>query len=290
MSVLPTDEELRSLFSSVQRIAILGAKDVPSQPVDRVGRYLIGEGFDVLPVHPKRETVWNRKVTSSVAQITVPLDMVVLFRAGKFCAEHAREVLSLSHLPKCFWMQEGIVSEEARRLLEPKGILVVEDACVMVEHSRLYKVVAPVDDSSVFVCKMCGECCKGKGGIVVSPTDLIRITSALGISEELFREQYGEIRGGKLQIRTGEDGACIFFREGKGCAVHAGKPDVCRAWPFFRGNIVDSESLAMAKEFCPGIVKEATHEQFAREGIAYLKKHHLLGSDTEKGGWAVFLD
>ena len=34
-------------------------------------------------------------------------------------------------------MQEGIRSAEARALLEPAGILVVEDACIMVEHNLI---------------------------------------------------------------------------------------------------------------------------------------------------------
>lgn len=34
-------------------------------------------------------------------------------------------------------MQEGIRSAEARALLEPEQILVVEDLCLMVEHARL---------------------------------------------------------------------------------------------------------------------------------------------------------
>ena len=34
-------------------------------------------------------------------------------------------------------MQEGIRSAEARTLLEPEQILVVEDLCLMVEHARL---------------------------------------------------------------------------------------------------------------------------------------------------------
>ncbi|MDO5535994.1 MAG: YkgJ family cysteine cluster protein [Desulfovibrionaceae bacterium] len=152
------------------------------------------------------------------------------------------------------------------------------------------KIEAPVDDSPVFTCRMCGQCCRGEGGIVVSPTDLVRITRCMGLSEREFIETYGEYRGGKLQIRTGSDGACIFFRDGRGCIVHEGKPDVCRAWPFFRGNIVDPDSLAMAKEYCPGIEPGCTHAAFAEEGRRYLVKHGLLAHNRESEGHAVILD
>ncbi len=152
------------------------------------------------------------------------------------------------------------------------------------------EIAAPVDDSPVFTCQMCGQCCRGAGGIVVSPKDLVRITRALHLTDEEFIARYGEWRGGKLQIRTGEDNACIFFREGSGCMVHEGKPDVCRAWPFFRGNIVDEDSFLMAREYCPGIDKNCDHATFAREGRAYLEKHDLLAHDRDREGRAVNLD
>ena len=64
-------------------------------------------------------------------------DIINLFRAPEACPAHARETLALPWKPRCFWMQEGIRSAEARALLEPAGILVVEDACIMVEHNLI---------------------------------------------------------------------------------------------------------------------------------------------------------
>jgi predicted CoA-binding protein len=40
-------------------------------------------------------------------------------------------------LPRLFWMQEGVVSEEAARILAGSGVAVVQDRCLMVEHRRL---------------------------------------------------------------------------------------------------------------------------------------------------------
>ena len=71
------------------------------------------------------------------------------------------------------------------------------------QSSQNVEVQAPVDDSEVFTCQMCGQCCRGQGGIVVSPTDLARILKALGMDEASFRERYGEMRGGKLQSFKG---------------------------------------------------------------------------------------
>ena len=77
--------------------------------------------------------------------------------------------------------------------------------------------------------------------------------------------------------------------QGKGCIVHEGKPSICKAWPFFRGNIEDAESLALAKDFCPGINPDISHEDFAREGMAYLEQERLLASDTRTEANALIL-
>lgn len=133
----------------------------------------------------------------------------------------------------------------------------------------------------VFECKRCGSCCQGRGGIVVSRKDLARLAAHLGMSEEETAQEYGEVSNGKLKIRSGADGWCCFFQPGIGCSVHEGKPDICRAWPFFRGNLVDEISFAMAKEYCPGIGQDVDFAVFRAEGLTALKTELLLADNEE---------
>ncbi len=133
-------ENLRRLLIDVKTIAVVGAKDAPGQAVDRVGRYLIKAGYDIIPVHPVRKNVWGLTTYASLADIPRQVDMVNVFRAPQYCLEHARETLALSPLPKAFWMQLGIRNEEAAKLLAEHGISVVEDACLMVDHAQLFRV------------------------------------------------------------------------------------------------------------------------------------------------------
>ena len=131
-----SSDAIFTLLKRARRIAVIGAKDVQGQPVNTVGRYLIEQGFEVIPVHPKRKTVWGRPAFARIQDVE-EADIVVLFRAPQYCADHAREVLEMKHRPLCFWMQEGIRSAEARSLMEANGIMVVEDKCIMVEHEQM---------------------------------------------------------------------------------------------------------------------------------------------------------
>jgi hypothetical protein len=136
--MLYSDTELAALLGQVKTIAVIGAKDKPGQPVDKVGRYLIAAGFTVIPVHPKRASVWGIPAYPSLGDVPQPIDLVNLFRAPEFCPDHAQEVLRLPSRPRSFWMQSGIVSPEARAILQGAETFVVEDRCLMVEHARLH--------------------------------------------------------------------------------------------------------------------------------------------------------
>lgn len=134
---------------------------------------------------------------------------------------------------------------------------------------------------SVFDCRMCGHCCQGQGGIVASAPERDRLAAHLGICVDEFCALYTEPQGKKLVLRCGEDGYCIFFDPKTACTVHPAKPDVCRAWPFFRGNLVDPVSWELAQEYCPGIQAESGHAEFARQGIAYIKDNCLAKTGLE---------
>jgi uncharacterized protein len=130
--------ELAPRLAQVKSIAVVGAKDVSGRPVDRVGRYLMARGFKIFPVHPVRRDVWNLPTFACLEEIPEPIDLVDVFRAPQFCPDHARECLNVKPLPRIFWMQSGISSPEARRILEQAGVFVVENLCLMIEHQRLF--------------------------------------------------------------------------------------------------------------------------------------------------------
>ncbi|MBP3730232.1 MAG: YkgJ family cysteine cluster protein [Mailhella sp.] len=140
------------------------------------------------------------------------------------------------------------------------------------------------ESSPYFSCRRCGKCCEGRGGIVVSPRDLPRLCMFFGMPAKAFLERYTENMRNQPVIRCGSDGFCMFFKKGRGCSIHPARPAVCRAWPFFRGNLVDHVSLAMARQDCPGISRECSHAEFAEEGYRYLCEYKLRAEDPQTEG------
>ena len=135
---LPSDEALRDLLRRVKTIAVVGIKAGEHDDAFRVPRYLQQQGYRILPVSPKLAEVLGERCAPTLAGLGETPDLVVLFRASPHIPAHAEEILSLPRRPLGVWMQLGIRHAEARARLEAAGIAVVEDACSMVEHARLF--------------------------------------------------------------------------------------------------------------------------------------------------------
>ena len=122
----------------------------------------------------------------------------------------------------------------------------------------------------IFTCRSCGECCGGNGGIVLRARDSERLAAFFGFTVSEFHAKFADRVRGKFQLTCKQDGACVFYSEGARCVVHPAKPDVCRTWPFFRGNLMDPVSLAMAGQGCSGIAEGVDFAAFSQAGARYL--------------------
>ena len=112
---------------------------------------------------------------------------------------------------------------------------------------------------------MCGDCCYGEGGIFMSEEEQKRIAVFLEISTDDFLSRFCEDRNRRIYIKTGEDNFCIFYKRGKGCAIHPVKPARCSLWPYYNANVNDEETWDMAKLACRGINRECSFEEFVRQ-------------------------
>ena len=117
-------------------IALVGASPNPDRPSHGVMRYLLGQGYRVIPVRPLDvEEVLGIPVVASLASIDEPIDLVDVFRREDAAPEHAREAVEAG--AKAFWLQLDLRSPEARRIATGAGLDYVEDQCTAVVHRRM---------------------------------------------------------------------------------------------------------------------------------------------------------
>jgi predicted CoA-binding protein len=131
----PTEEELLEIYGMTKTIAVVGASNDEGKPGHRIPRYLKSQGFRIIPVNPTADEVLGEKAYPSLSDIPEPIDTVEVFRPAEEAPQIAKDAIDAG--AKVLWLQEGIVSEEARGLAEEAGLRVVMDMCMGVTHGWL---------------------------------------------------------------------------------------------------------------------------------------------------------
>jgi uncharacterized protein len=123
------------ILRDARTIAVVGASPRPERPSHRVMRYLLAQGYRVIPVRNDGcAEVLGVPCVRGVAEIDEPLDLVDVFRRAEATPVHAREAVEVG--AGALWLQLGIRSEESRAIAEAGGVDYVEDACTAVVHAQ----------------------------------------------------------------------------------------------------------------------------------------------------------
>jgi len=130
-------DEVKEIFGSVKTIAVLGLSPDTTKDSHRVAAYLQAQGFKIIPVYPKEETILGEKVYRSLADIPDTVDMVNIFRKPAALDAIADASIARGDV-KVFWAQKGIVNNEAAKKAQDAGMKVVQNQCSMVDHRTLY--------------------------------------------------------------------------------------------------------------------------------------------------------
>jgi predicted CoA-binding protein len=129
------EETAAAIVAGARVIAIVGASPKPGRPSHAVARYLIENGFEVIPVRPNVKEILGRRCYSSLEEIPFAVDVVDVFRKPEACPDIARASVAVG--AKALWLQEGVVSEDAVRIARAGGLEVVMDLCIRKVHQEM---------------------------------------------------------------------------------------------------------------------------------------------------------
>ena len=133
----PSARQRLGILRRARSIAIVGASPNAARSSYFVGTYLLSSSdYRVYFVNPNADTILGQKAYPDLASLPEVPDVVDVFRKSSDIPSGIDDVLAVG--ATTVWLQLGIWNEEAARFGESKGLTVVMDRCIKIEHARFH--------------------------------------------------------------------------------------------------------------------------------------------------------
>jgi uncharacterized protein len=114
----------------LKNIAVVGMSNTEGRPANFVPKYLIENGYNVIPVYPTTTEVLGRKTYPKVSDVPGQVDIIDVFRRLEDVPPVVDDTIKKKGI-KVIWMQSGIYNKDAERKAKENGIDVV--------YNRMYE-------------------------------------------------------------------------------------------------------------------------------------------------------
>ncbi len=127
---------IKKILSEYKSIAMIGVSNDPTKASTIVMKYMQKYGFKVYPVNPsaKGEKILGEEVFAKITDIKEKIDIVDVFRPSREAIDIAKDTVNIG--AKVLWLQLGIKSDEAKKIVEENKIEYVEDKCTKMEYQK----------------------------------------------------------------------------------------------------------------------------------------------------------
>jgi len=131
----PDAKQRQRILREAKSVAIVGASPNSARSSYFVGTYLQqSSNYRLYFVNPNADTILGEKAYPDLASLPEVPDIVDVFRRGSDIPSVIDDVLAIG--AKTIWVQLGIWNQDAAEYGESKGLTVVMDRCLKVEHAR----------------------------------------------------------------------------------------------------------------------------------------------------------
>ena len=132
------EKKIKKILSKNKIIAMIGVSQDLKKTSSIVMKYMQKYGYKVIPVNPRSrgKIILGEKVYESLDKIETSVDMVNVFRPSEEALSLAEDTVKIG--AKVFWLQLGIKSLAAKKLVEANNIDYVENRCTKMEYQKIF--------------------------------------------------------------------------------------------------------------------------------------------------------
>src|SRR5712691_5677390 len=136
----PGADTILEILKKYKTIAVVGLSSDPMRPSCGVTEYMQGEGYWIIPVNPNETEVLGEKSYARLEDVPRGIEIVNVFRRAEEVAPVVESAIRID--AKVVWMQSGIENEVAAERARAAGLVVVEDACILIEHRKRLRALS----------------------------------------------------------------------------------------------------------------------------------------------------
>jgi predicted CoA-binding protein len=114
--------------------AIVGLSNNSERAAFGVAKVLIEKGHQIIPVHPKAETVHGQKGYAKLSDIPGKVDVVDIFVNSELAGEVVNDAIALG--VKGVWLQLDVIDAGAISRANDAGLLAVMNHCPAIEYRK----------------------------------------------------------------------------------------------------------------------------------------------------------
>ena len=127
-------DPIYEILKNYKTIAVVGLSSNPMRPSHGVAKYIQAAGYRIIPVNPNEREVLGEKSYARLEDVPEKIEIVDVFRRAEEVPPVVESAIRIG--AKVVWMQLGIENEKAAERARAAGLVVVEDACVLIEHKK----------------------------------------------------------------------------------------------------------------------------------------------------------
>ena len=120
---------------SLKNIAVVGLSPNPARPSNYVSKYMLENGYNIIPVNPCHKSIFNIDCFPSLDRIPHSIDIVNVFRNSKYVLPVIKDALFIKS--KVIWLQDGVESNEGKILALKSGVKFVSNDCILRRHRSI---------------------------------------------------------------------------------------------------------------------------------------------------------
>lgn len=126
---------VRRLLSTPGRWAVVGLSGNRARTAYRIAGYVQQLGMQIVPVHPRAESVHGEQGYATLVDVPGEIDVVDVFVRSELAGDIVDQAIAAG--AKAVWLQLGVIDEGAARRAEAAGLDVVMDTCPAIEAPKL---------------------------------------------------------------------------------------------------------------------------------------------------------